>query len=98
MTGEAAMPDYRNRFGPHNPRDTYVAHDIAEQLVDLGEIQMGYAELGDTTAPALLLIPGQSESCRSSGRRRSAPDRRLWSRLRTANALNRACPRRYPPR
>jgi pimeloyl-ACP methyl ester carboxylesterase len=56
------MNDHRARFGPHNPGETYVAHAIAEQLVDLGEIQMNYATVGDASSPALLLIPGQSES------------------------------------
>ena len=56
------MTDYRARFGPHNPDETYVAHSIAEQLVDLGEITMNYATAGDPSSPALLLIPGQTES------------------------------------
>jgi pimeloyl-ACP methyl ester carboxylesterase len=56
------MPDYRARFGPHNPAETYVAHGVAEHVADLGEIQMNYAKLGDPASPALLLIPGQSES------------------------------------
>ena len=56
------MTDHRARYGPHNPGETYVAHAIAEQLVDLGEIQMNYATVGDAASPALLLIPGQSES------------------------------------
>jgi pimeloyl-ACP methyl ester carboxylesterase len=53
---------HRGRYGPHNPDETYVAHDIAEHVADLGEIEMGYATLGDESAPALLLIPGQTES------------------------------------
>src|SRR5882672_7224433 len=56
------MTNHRARFGPHNPGETYVAHAIAEQLVDLGEIQMNYATVGDASSPALLLIPGQTES------------------------------------
>jgi pimeloyl-ACP methyl ester carboxylesterase len=56
------MTDHRARYGPHNPDETYVAHDVAEHLVDLGEVQMNYAMLGDPAAPALLLIPGQTES------------------------------------
>lgn len=56
------MTDYRSRFGPHNPEDTYIAHGIAEQVADLGEVQMNYATLGDAALPALLLIPGQTES------------------------------------
>ena len=54
--------DHRGRYGPHNPDETYVAHPFAEQLVDLGEIEMNYATAGDASSPALLLIPGQTES------------------------------------
>jgi pimeloyl-ACP methyl ester carboxylesterase len=53
---------YRNQFGPHNPDGTYVAHSIPEQLVDLGEVQLNYATVGDESMPALLLVPGQTES------------------------------------
>jgi pimeloyl-ACP methyl ester carboxylesterase len=56
------MTEHRARYGPHNADETYVAHGIAEQLVDLGEIEMNYATVGDAGAPALLLIPGQTES------------------------------------
>jgi pimeloyl-ACP methyl ester carboxylesterase len=40
----------------------FVPHAYVEQRVDLGEIRMNYATTGDQGAPALLLIPGQSES------------------------------------
>jgi pimeloyl-ACP methyl ester carboxylesterase len=53
---------YRHRFGPHNPDETYVSHAFDEQLADLGEVQMNYATVGDSSKPALLLIPGQTES------------------------------------
>src|SRR5512134_3433360 len=56
------MTDHRARYGPHNPDATYVAHGIAEHVVDLGEVHMNYATLGDASLPALLLIPGQTES------------------------------------
>src|SRR6476620_7063718 len=56
------MTDYRVRYGPDNPGATYVSHDVPEQLVDLGEVQMNYATVGDPSSPALLLIPGQTES------------------------------------
>jgi pimeloyl-ACP methyl ester carboxylesterase len=56
------MSDHRARYGPHNPEETYVAHEIAEHLVNLGEVRMNFATLGDASLPALLLIPGQSES------------------------------------
>ena len=56
------MTDHRARYGPHNAAETYVAHEFAEQLVDLGEVEMNYAEAGDDALPALLLIPGQTES------------------------------------
>src|ERR1700729_4211552 len=56
------MTDYRARFGPHNPDETYVGHAFAEHLVGLGEVDMNYATAGDPASPALLLIPGQTES------------------------------------
>jgi pimeloyl-ACP methyl ester carboxylesterase len=56
------MASYRNRFGPHNPAETYVSHAYDEHLADLGEVQMNYVVVGDESKPALLLIPGQTES------------------------------------
>jgi pimeloyl-ACP methyl ester carboxylesterase len=56
------MTNHRARYGPHNPEATYVKYQFPEQLVDLGEVQMNYATLGDGSSPALLLIPGQTES------------------------------------
>jgi pimeloyl-ACP methyl ester carboxylesterase len=56
------MTDHRARYGPHDPGATYVDHEIAETLVDLGEVRMNYATTGDASSPALLLIPGQTES------------------------------------
>jgi len=56
------MTAHRARYGPQNPDETYVSHEIAEQLVDLGEIEMNYATVGHPASPALLLIPGQTES------------------------------------
>jgi len=50
------------RFGPDHPDETYVAHGYPEQTIDLGELVMNYAAAGPVDAPALLLIPGQSES------------------------------------
>jgi pimeloyl-ACP methyl ester carboxylesterase len=54
--------DHRGRYGPHAPDVTYVEHAFPEQLVDLGEIEMNFATAGDPSKPALLLIPGQTES------------------------------------
>lgn len=45
----------------HDPR-TYVPHDFPEQSVDLGEVTLNYAQAGSPSNPALLLIPGQTES------------------------------------
>jgi pimeloyl-ACP methyl ester carboxylesterase len=50
------------RFGPDHPDATYVPHAFPERLVDLGEIAMNYAVAGSEAAPALMLIPGQTES------------------------------------
>ncbi len=56
------MTDHRARYGPHHPGETYVEHDIAEHMIDLGEVEMNYATVGEASMPALLLIPGQTES------------------------------------
>jgi len=40
----------------------FVPHHYSEQLVDLGEVRMNYATTGDRDKPAMLLIPGQTES------------------------------------
>ncbi len=50
------------RYGPDNPDITYVPHRYDEQLIDLGEVRLNYAYSGDPSLPALLLIPGQTES------------------------------------
>jgi pimeloyl-ACP methyl ester carboxylesterase len=50
------------RYGPHNPDETYVAHKFPEQLFDTGEVKLNYATAGDAPQPALLLVPGQTES------------------------------------
>lgn len=42
--------------------DIFVPHRYSEQIVDLGEIRMNYATAGDEHHPAILLIPGQTES------------------------------------
>ncbi|CAL9580585.1 alpha/beta fold hydrolase [Streptomyces sp. enrichment culture] len=41
---------------------TFVSHAFEEHLADLGEVRMNYAVAGDPSLPALLLIPGQTES------------------------------------
>ena len=56
------MGTYKDRFGPNNPEETYLPHAFEERLADLGEVQMNYATAGDPSRPALLLIPGQTES------------------------------------
>jgi pimeloyl-ACP methyl ester carboxylesterase len=53
---------HRGRYGPHAPDVTYIDHAFAEQLVDLGEVRLNYATAGDRSRPALLLVPGQTES------------------------------------
>jgi pimeloyl-ACP methyl ester carboxylesterase len=44
-----------------DPR-TFVSHAYDERTVNLGEVVMNYAEVGSPANPALLLIPGQTES------------------------------------
>lgn len=55
------MTEHRSRYGPHAP-ETYVEHGFAERTVDLGEVEMNHVVVGDASLPALLLIPGQTES------------------------------------
>jgi pimeloyl-ACP methyl ester carboxylesterase len=56
------MTDHRGRYGPDHPDTTYVEHAYPEQVVDLGEVRMNFATAGEPSSPALLLIPGQTES------------------------------------
>jgi pimeloyl-ACP methyl ester carboxylesterase len=56
------MGTFANEFGPHAPDATYVAHEYDEQLFDTGEVEINYVTAGDESRPALLLIPGQTES------------------------------------
>jgi pimeloyl-ACP methyl ester carboxylesterase len=44
-----------------DPR-TFVPHAYEERTADLGEVAMNYAVTGSSDKPALLLIPGQTES------------------------------------
>lgn len=44
------------------PDHIFVPHAFEEKRVDLGEIDLNYAEAGDPGNPALLLLPSQSES------------------------------------
>jgi len=41
---------------------TFVPHAFPEQTADLGEVAMNYVVAGEASKPALLLIPGQTES------------------------------------
>jgi pimeloyl-ACP methyl ester carboxylesterase len=50
------------KFGPDHPSATYINHAFAEQTVDTGEAAINYAVAGTPDKPALLLIPGQTES------------------------------------
>lgn len=44
------------------PLAIFIEHGFPEQRVDLGEIQMNFAVAGEADQPALLLIPGQTQS------------------------------------
>jgi pimeloyl-ACP methyl ester carboxylesterase len=57
MTGR-----YASAFGPHAPDVTYVKHSYDERLFDTGEVELNFVVAGDDKKPALLLIPGQTES------------------------------------
>lgn len=43
-------------------RDVFVPHAYEEQTIDLGEVRMNHVVVGSGERPALLLIPGQTES------------------------------------
>ena len=49
-------------YGPDKPQQTYVPHAYPEHTIDLGEVVINYAVTGEPVLPALLLIPGQTES------------------------------------
>lgn len=50
------------KYGLENPEVTYVAHKCDEHLFDTGEAVINYATVGLPENPAILLIPGQTES------------------------------------
>jgi pimeloyl-ACP methyl ester carboxylesterase len=56
------MGTFAHAFGPHAPAATYVAHGHEERLFDTGEVRLNYVTTGDPARPAVLLIPGQTES------------------------------------
>ena len=56
------MARYAHAFGPQHPEATYIPHAFPERICDTGEVQLNYAVAGDPDKPALLLIPGQTES------------------------------------
>jgi pimeloyl-ACP methyl ester carboxylesterase len=56
------MGRYANAFGPHRPDATYVPHAFPERTFDTGEVELNYALAGRDDLPALLLVPGQTES------------------------------------
>ncbi|HTS50720.1 MAG TPA: alpha/beta hydrolase [Bryobacteraceae bacterium] len=59
---QPGAPPKSFHYGPDNPSETYVKHAYDEQTVDLGEVTMNYVVAGSASSPALLLIPGQTES------------------------------------
>ena len=50
------------RYGPDAPEQTYVTHAFEEFSFDTGEVTLNYASAGNPSNPAILLIPGQTES------------------------------------
>ncbi len=44
------------------PDVTFVPHAYEERTIDLGEVRMNHVVVGEADKPALLLIPGQTES------------------------------------
>ena len=49
-------------YGPENPEITYVSHKYDEHLFDTGDAIINYAATGSPDKPAIVLIPGQTES------------------------------------
>ena len=52
----------RLRYGPEYPDETYKRHLYEEHLFDTGDAVINYAVAGSLDRPALILIPGQTES------------------------------------
>ncbi len=52
----------RKRYGPDFPDITYKPHRYEERLFDTGDTLINYAVNGSPDKPALVLIPGQTES------------------------------------
>jgi len=52
----------RLRYGPENPDITYVPHKYKEYLFDTGDAAINYATTGSPDKPAIVLLPGQTES------------------------------------
>ena len=50
------------RYGPDAPEATYIPHVYEEHSFDTGEVTLNYATTGSAANPAILLIPGQTES------------------------------------
>jgi pimeloyl-ACP methyl ester carboxylesterase len=49
-------------YGPENPDITYIQHKYDEQLFDTGDAVLNYSMIGASDKPAIVLIPGQTES------------------------------------
>ena len=56
------MGRFAHAYGPGHTEATYIPHTIPEQRFDTGEVEINHAVAGRDDQPALLLIPGQSES------------------------------------
>lgn len=52
----------KSKYGPENPDITYVPHKYDEHLFDTGDAVINYATTGSPDKPAIVLIPGQTES------------------------------------
>jgi len=56
------MGRFANAYGPDHPAETYIPHAFPESTWDTGEVVLNYAAVGRDDLPALLLVPGQTES------------------------------------
>ena len=50
------------RYGPEYPDITFIPHKYGEHLFDTGDAVLNYATTGSPNKPAIVLIPGQTES------------------------------------
>ena len=51
-----------DRYESEDRADTFIPHAFQERTIELGEVRLNYVRVGNPNKPALLLIPGPTES------------------------------------